>query len=138
MSTLPSGLPENVADNETLARFLTSSSHYNTVGVKPGAFLPNPQDRQTSVFRHGQSPEDSLWKIGEAVTHQSGRSLHGAAFILAGDVRAAELEVLSEEPPPRHANLMNWPSYYVPALEKALHKEIALVLAEKATTVMCS
>lgn len=128
---LQSGLSSQVVDNEPLARFLTSSSHYNEQGVKPGAFLPNPHDNQTSVFRHGPEPVETLWNIGDSVVGQSGRTLHGAAFISAEDVRAAELEVISEEPPPRHANITNWPSYDVPSFAKAAQKEISLILASK-------
>ena len=41
MATLPSGLPDHVADGEDLARFLTSSSHFNAVMVKPVKALGN-------------------------------------------------------------------------------------------------
>jgi hypothetical protein len=41
MTTLPSGLEEIIADDEDLARYLTSSSQFNAVMVKPAAFLPN-------------------------------------------------------------------------------------------------
>jgi len=138
MSTLPSGLPEHIDDTESLARFLTSSGHYNSLGVKPAAFLPNPVDNQTSVFRHGPEPDNCLWDTGKSVVKESGKNLHGAAFVSAGDIRAVELDVLSKEPPPRHANLTNWPSSDVSDFAKAAQKEIALVLAEKAVTVMLS
>jgi hypothetical protein len=42
MATLPSGLEEIITDDEDLARYLTSSSQFNAVMVKPAAFLPNP------------------------------------------------------------------------------------------------
>lgn len=136
MKTLPSGLTEYVDDRETLARFLTQSSHYNSFGAKHNAFLPNPKDNLTSVSRHEESPEDSLWRIGESVVAKSGKRLHGAAFISAADVRATKLDVVSEEPPDLHANLSNWPILDDPDMAKAAHKELALLLAEKATTKM--
>jgi hypothetical protein len=61
MATLPSGLEEIAADDEDLARYLTSSSQFNAIMVKPAAFLPNPKDHETSVFRHGSEPRDRLW-----------------------------------------------------------------------------
>ncbi len=136
MNILPSGLPEYVDERETLARFLTQSSHYNSFGVKPNAFLPNPKNNLTSVARHDQSPEDALWRIGESVVAPSGKRLHGAAFVTAADVRAVNLEVISEEPPLRHANLTNWSKSDDPDVARAAYKEIAFVLAEKATTKM--
>jgi hypothetical protein len=57
---LASGLPEIVADDEDLARFLTSSNHFNVRMVKPAAFLPSSDD-ETSVFRHGAEPRADLW-----------------------------------------------------------------------------
>jgi len=137
MSTLPSGLPSLVEDGEPLARFMTSSSHFNSSGVRSVAFLLNPKDGNTSVFRHGRTPEQHLWDIGDQIVQASSRRVHGAAFLRAADVRAAELEVLSDEPPDRHANISDWPCYRSdPALEKAARKEIALILTQSATTVM--
>jgi len=61
--TLPSGLPEHVGCDEDVARFLTSSGHYNASAVKPAAFMPNPRNGETSVFRHGAEPMDDLKAI---------------------------------------------------------------------------
>src|ERR1700758_4702302 len=58
---LASGLPEIVADDEDLARFLTSRSRFNAQMAKPAAFLPAVNDRETSVFRHGSEPRVELW-----------------------------------------------------------------------------
>jgi hypothetical protein len=132
---LPSGLPEQVEDEESLARFLTSSGHFNASGVKPAAFLPNPVDGKTSVFRHGAEPRKVLEAIGRAEVAQ-GRSLHGAGIISAGSVRAAHLEVEAVEPPPRHADVTGWPWHKGDReFAKAEQKEIALVLAQMAQCV---
>ena len=37
MATLPSGLPDVVADDEDIARFLTQSNQFNTTMAKPAA-----------------------------------------------------------------------------------------------------
>src|SRR6058998_62813 len=109
MATLPSGLEEIIADDEDLARYLTSSSQFNAVMVKPAAFLPNPKDRETSVFRHGSEPRDRLWAIG--VEHAAGgRNLHGA--------------------------IRGWPfSEADPELQKAKQKELAVIISSKAEMV---
>src|SRR4051794_14504432 len=91
---LSSGLPEDVADGEDLARFLTSSNQFNTQMAKPSVFLPTAGDRETSVFRHGSEPPDALWAIGDEHAGRT-RRLHGAAIMKAGDVRATLLEVIA-------------------------------------------
>lgn len=129
---LPSGLPEHVADDEDIARFLTSSGHYNSSAVKPAAFMPNPQNGETSVFRHGAAPLDALKKIAQAEVGAE-RHIHGAAIVKAGVVRAAKLEVRAKEPPPRHADIIDWPwSKDDPVFGKAEQKELAALIAQKA------
>lgn len=130
---LASGLPEVIAEDEDLARFLTSSNQFNAAMAKPAAFLPSPKGRETSVFRHGSEPRDALWAIGVEHVAQ-GRTLHGAAIVKARDVRAVPLDVIAEEPPPRHAAIRGWPWLSEdPELQKAQQKERAAVVASKAT-----
>lgn len=131
---LLSGLPDIVADDEDLARFLTSSSQFNTQMAKPAAFLPSPSDRETSVFRHGSEPRDALWTIG---ARDMARKVHGAAIVKARDVKAAPLEVIATEPPPRHAAITGWPWLdNDPEMQKAQQKELALLVASKAMLLL--
>lgn len=132
---LVSGLPDLVGDDEDLARFLTSSSQFNAQMAKPSAFLPSVRDRETSVFRHGGEPRATLWALGDE--HAAGnRTVHGAAIIKARDVRAAQLDVVAEEPPPRHAVIQGWPWLDGdPELQKAQQKERAVLVASKAALV---
>jgi hypothetical protein len=130
--SLPSGLPEEISDGEPLARFLTSSGHFNSTVVKPSAFMPNATDGKTSVFRHGAEPRGDLVAIGRAEVAKEG-SLHGAAILSAGIVRTARLEVEAVEPPPRHADITGWPWLKEDReFAKAERKEIAIVLAQNA------
>jgi hypothetical protein len=135
--TLPSGLPEDVGDQEDLARFLTSRSYFSTQIVKPVAFLPDRQG-ETSVFRHGSEPREALWNI--ASDHAVGeRTLHGAAILKARYVRQARLDVLADEPPLRHAVIVGWdPSDPDPQMAKAAQKEQALELAQNAQLLLYS
>lgn len=134
---LPSGLPDQVADEEFLARFLTSSRHYSIHKqlVKPEAFLPEERHRETSVFRHSGETRDVLWAIGTTVVgSESTRRLHGATLFRAAAVRGAGLEVVADEPPPLHAAIRAWPWPEDPKLRKAAHKEISTKLASAAGT----
>jgi len=129
---LPSGFPEAVADEETLARFLTSSSYFSATAVKPAAFLPNPKaGMTTSVFRH-----DAGNLIQIARDRRLDVSIHGAAVCNAAAVRAAKLEVVAEEPPPLHANIVGWPVEADPVLQKAAQREKALVITSKCKLVL--
>jgi hypothetical protein len=128
---LASGLPDFVGDGEHLARFLTSTSQFNAQMVKPAAFLPSTNDRETSVFRHGSEPRVALWALGDQ--HAAGnRTIYGAAIVTAGDVRVALLDVLADEPPPRHAVIRGWPWLDDDRdLQKAQQKERAAEVASK-------
>lgn len=136
MTILPSGLSEQIADGEDLARFLTSSGQFNRLFAKPSAFMPNPADDATSVFRHGANPADALWQLGRE--HAVGvRKIHGAAILKASAVRDAQLAVNPSEPPPRHADITAWPSLASdPDEEKAKRKEIAMLLAQGAELLL--
>ncbi len=71
---------------------------------------------------------ERLRKLGLVATE--GRKLIGAAVLNAASVRAADLELSSDEPPERHAVIRNWPwDESDPILQKAKQKEIALTLA---------
>lgn len=64
------------------------------------------------------------------------RNLHGVAICKAFHVREAQLEVMAEEPPPRHAAIKGWPfSEADPELQKARQKELAALIASKAEIV---
>jgi hypothetical protein len=128
---LPSGLPDLVGDEEDVARFLTQSNQFNATMAKPAAFLPSPNSQETSVSRHGRKPLKRLWAIG--LTAAGTRKLYGAAIFKAQAVRAAQLDVLADEPPPRHAAIRGWPRIDTdPELQKAKQKELAAVIASAA------
>ena len=132
---LSSGLADVVADEEDLVRFLTSSSQFNAVGIKPAAFLPNPKNGETSVFRHGSHPRESLWRIAEEYL-AGARTLHGAAIFKTKHVRSTSLAVEAQEPPPRHANIAGWPwSQTDPEMGKAEQMERAALIAQHAELV---
>jgi hypothetical protein len=135
MPTLPSGLPDQIAESEELARFLTQSSHFNSQVAKPAAFLPSKTDRETSISRHGRAPDDALWELGKVAAGT--RPLYGAAIFKAEIARKAGLEVKADEPPDRHAVLRGWPWIENdPDLQRAKQKEIAMVLSSIAVVLL--
>ena len=132
---LPSGLPERVTDPEPLSRFLTSDSQFNSVMQKPSAFMPGPADAKTSVFRHAPDPLPALWAIADREIGL-GRRVRAVAVLIGSEVRRAKLDVEAHEPPPRHANIVGWPSDSGdPEKMRAQRKELALLLAQAAKLV---
>ena len=134
MAMLASGLPEHVADDEDLARFLTQSNQFNALMVKPAAFLPNPKYRNTSVFRLGRDPERlrQTWQDNAA----GDRTLKGAAILKVIHVRSIQLDVIGAEPPPVHANIEDWPWLENdPVEQKARQLELAGQIASNAELV---
>jgi hypothetical protein len=135
MQRLPSGLPDLVADDEDLARFLTSASQFNAKGAKPSGYLPNPKYRNASVFRQSAEPVADLLQIWQDNAAPE-RTLHAVALCKAVHVRAAKLDVIAEEPPPKHANIEGWPwNDADPEMAKAAQKELAALIAQKAEVV---
>lgn len=131
---LESGLPEDIDGGETLARFIFSSNGYNAQGVKYAAYMPNPRNGETSVFRCVPQRADSLRATGDSVARERGQQLHGIALVLAQVVIDALLQLVAAEPPPRHANIVGWPLLANdPALQKGAQKERAMLIAQAAS-----
>lgn len=135
MATLPSGLSDHIDEEEELARFLIQSNHFNSTMAKPAAFLPSPSDRETSVSRHNGTPREELWELGLVAAAE--RMLYGAAVVRAGVIREIPLDLLADEPPPRHAVIRGWPQNDAdPVMQKAKQKEMATVIASQSRLVL--
>jgi hypothetical protein len=125
-------LSQIVTDREMLARYiLTESWLYkdNRAGspLKANAFMP--YRGEVSVFRVDELNSTQRIAIGEAVAKERERKHREAALsqghaypetkctyryrgrgeLTAGDVRINGLDVISQEPPERHANICGWP-----------------------------
>lgn len=132
---LASGLPEQIESDELLTRFLASSSLFSANGIKPSAFLPSPKSRDTSVFRKVESIEE-MRRIWNDHLAGAGRNLHAAAQFPAELPISIGLKVEPQEPPPKHANIANWPWLDSDLeLQKARQKHFAAILAQGANLV---
>ena len=130
---LPSGLPENVQDEEWISRFLTSrSSHCNTRVVKPAAFMPNSKNGRLSVARHDAEPLKESERIAKE-DFGLGKAAFGVALVKAKEFRKQMLDFDADDRPPRHADVIGWPwQRDDPVFDKAEQKEKAAALAQKA------
>ena len=96
---------------ETLSRFIFSKSHFSATGhrVKPGAFLPVGNPRETSVFRTDGLDPASIRRIGDPLGEQRAQVLKAWGGVLAGGVFDAGLGVRPDNVPERHAAIIGWP-----------------------------
>lgn len=111
---------------ENLSRFILHKDYIRASDntVKPAAFMPNPKNGETSVFRTSGIEANEIWDIGDReVASKHDKSLLGRADILTINVIKKGLKVIPTETPERHANLVGWPE------EKSEQKQIALELA---------
>lgn len=112
--------------SEKLSRFILQSNWLRTSNstVKPAAFMPNPQNGETSVFSTSGLSEQHTWDIGEReVAVKRDKPILGRADILTQNILSKNLQVRPSEPPPRHANITGWPD------EKSKQLQIALELS---------
>lgn len=130
--------PKPLERDETLARFLYSSSHLNNqkTEVKPGAFLP-ARNLKTSVFRQTRMTRECFERVRDTLaqrrTQRSGQTHKATALIDLADVLSTGLQVVPEESEFKwHADIAGWPDDANPPEAKARQKELAGVLAQSA------
>ncbi len=138
MKKLPSSLLEKVDDSEKITRFIIYSRFINKDRnrVKSSAFIPNPSNLQLSVSRICDLSDENIWALSKPV-YEIRKKLYGRADIEAHLIRNEKLNVVSSEPPERHANVVGWHNNDG-KIQKARHKKIALKLADDAKLVLCS
>jgi len=120
---------EPVIPSEVLSRFIMQMNWFRPSDnrVRYAAFMPNPKNGETSVFRISSISDREVWEIGgREVGLKRDKPLLGRADIGASFVITKELNVMPSEPPVRHANIAGWPE------EKSEQRLVALELAAKA------
>ena len=120
-----------VGKNENLSRYIFSTRHFSRHlnRIKGEAYMPNRGE--VSVFRTDRLTDSAIWEIGSDVATKSKRTLYARGDTKAHEVRKVGLDILAEEPPLRHANLVGWPEG-----DKPRQKLIALQIAAGATLVL--
>lgn len=117
---------DQIKPGENLTRYILRKDHFSTQQkrVKYVVFMPAPNG-ETSVFRISHLSGDEIWEIGNCkVAQKRELPLLGRADILASCVLNMNLNLIPDNNPPRHANIVGWPS------EKSEQKLIAMELAE--------
>lgn len=128
------GLSIVVSPEESLGRYLPEQSYFSPKSntVKPRAFMP-ARDLRLSIFRIDGLTLEELWEIGQREVINAmpiKKQLYGVADIKAREIQEVELEVECDNRPPRHANIIGWPT------EKDKQKIIALELAAESNLIL--
>ena len=104
----------SVSPGEKLTRFIRYSNQFSSVNnvVRYRAFIPPRNSTNLSVFRISfpqQLSESAIWQIGQEHVQGTGNPIKARADLLASAVYENSLEVIPDEPPPRHANITPFP-----------------------------
>lgn len=122
---------------DILARFLLQKSHFKRSENRPTpeAFMP-PTDLKLSVYVVTDLSDTAVWDLGRGVLSQHPQPrLYGRADVTVGAVHDQKLKAFRDDDPPRHVNVVGWPSY---SDRKDLLKSIAQELASGASLTLLS
>lgn len=122
----------DVPDSEKLARFVFESKKFtrNPPRIKHKAFHPDPIDMGTSVSRIDGLDETTIWEIGDQAGERRQKRALARGEFLASSVKRIDLNVIVDEPPPRHALIIGW------STDKSEQMSKAQELAAQATPVI--
>ena len=116
-----------------MSRFIFERKHFATENhrVKPHALEPGRADNKTSVYQTGGLLENDIWQLSiNYVEPNRGKSTLARADIDIDAITRLSLLVIADEPPPRHANIEDWPP------DRSAVMSLAQQLAADATLVV--
>lgn len=130
---------DGVGDNELLTRYLLFSDWFRerpAPRVRHEAFMPHPYV-ELSVNRIDGVSEALIWDAGDAVATKQKKRIYGRGDVNNSVVTGQNLKTVPDEPPPRHANIIGWPTLTGDKkTDKHLQKVKALEIAGKAKLVL--
>lgn len=110
--------------DDRLSRFILSDGHFARAGarVKWRAFEPAREDKKVSAFATSGLIEADVWQLGDTyVAPIRGRPILARGDVTVGEVREAGLDAESAEPPPHHADIIEWPDEKIEWMSRAQH-----------------
>ena len=101
---------ESISSSENLTRYIFQKKYYRPSNntIKYNAFLPNPNNGDTSVFRISNLSDNEIWNIGKNIRYD--KIVIGRADIIASIVLSKNLKIIPSEPPRHHADISDWPN----------------------------
>lgn len=108
---------------EDLSRFILEKKQIRADNtLRHTVFMPN-RNGETSVFRISGIPQKQIWEIAVQVARERTKELFGRADISVKNVLSKKLQVILNEPPKRHANIIGWPDD--PSAKRSIAQELA-------------
>ena len=94
-----------------LARFAVEGGNLTAAAVKPKLFRPN-RELKLSIFYVDGLDDPEIRAIGDNVVrlHRTAKRLHGWGEFGEAAVAKANLRIDRDDDPPRHANIVDWPT----------------------------
>lgn len=106
---------------EPFTRFIYNKKYIlNNNEVAVGVFKPKPKDRKTSLWHIAGLTESEITKDGSERMASRQRPF-GRADLVAGIIYEEGLDIESDMPRSRHANISRWPAKDEAILDLALH-----------------
>ncbi|MEI9475244.1 MAG: hypothetical protein WCO26_01520 [Deltaproteobacteria bacterium] len=116
-------MSDPVAPFEDLSRFILEKKQIRADNtLRHTVFMPN-RNGETSVFRISGISENQIWEIAVQVSRIRNKELFGRADIPVLDVLSKKLQLIINEPPKRHANIIGWPDD--PSTKLSIAQELA-------------
>jgi hypothetical protein len=123
--------------DDTLARYIFSSSNFGSGRVKHGAFIPpNDYPNELSVCVTSSLNEDEIWSYSPVISEKTAKA---RADLIVSDVQTISDEqggklgvFIDGNPHPFHANIKSLP------LDKSKRRAVAAGLANKSSLVLAA
>jgi len=112
----------DVASTDRISRFLFTRRWFapTTGRVKPEAFTPHPHVDLSVSCTEGLA-KNPVWQLGreKAERHTNKPTLHGRADLMAHVIRNQRLEIVRDDKPLYHANVVGWDGEKAAQISKA-------------------
>jgi hypothetical protein len=105
-------IPKDVDDAEEVASFVLESSKFKGSGIDWRQLMPSRSHGNTSVHRIDGLSEDEIADAGHVIALQRPKlGILGWGVLIAKAIRLlVPLSISAREPPPRHAQIEDWPA----------------------------
>jgi hypothetical protein len=129
----PGNQPRPIAPTERISRYVLDKKQFDGLRVKFRAFEPPAAETAISVTRSSGLTDHDVWAHGDRwVAAAGGRTIYARGDFTAAsivDVRSGDhlLSVSPDEPPPRHANLVGYPTIKHKEVRKSLAQQMAAI-----------
>jgi hypothetical protein len=105
-----------ITATEALTRYITDQDYLASNPQAWRAFRPKPSENELSIARIEELSSPDIWQLGDSLAGKpSNRTVYGRADFRLPDVRGVKvngqrLDAVPDDPPERHALIVDWPT----------------------------